>query len=775
MISLVPMVVLLTIMVVFLIAPKIAPELIVLSGLGLLTLFGELTPNEAFSGFGSSTVVTIVSTFFVATALRHTGISEAVGKAIVKIATGRRIFVIAAMMLVTTMFSSVMNNVVAVAISLPIAAVVAERTKIPNSQLMMPLSFAALLGGMTTLIGTPPNMVASELLVSHGYHAYAFHDFSLVGIPLAMVGIIVVSLLANKLIPERLGGSFGGHRADLSSVYQLSDRLFRLRVPASSSLVSKTLAAAKFGAFLGAEVVAIKRLDKTHSVPTAETKLHAGDELIVEGRLNELQSMFLLQRLKIEAASNELLSGVNHRIGSAVIRVRPGLLKHGHSLRAIAFQSQFELMVCGIRRGDITLVRELSAEKLRTDDILLVIGAERALNALTTWDDIEVLEHHPQVSQQIFCGLFTCTVPESSPLANLAVCDTKLGEFAGILIAGIVRKNSLLMPLKASEKILAGDILLLSGDGEQLAGLAQLGELEIVSKNESVDFDSLQFPLMEVVLSPRSSLIGRTLGQVDFRARYDFHVLGVWRDGRPIRAHLAKLKLEFGDALLLQGPRRRISQFAKDSDFLLLSPLGRSQALHRRAPLVFIALALLVILPATGLLQSHVAAFISALIVVIGGAVSMEEGYREVDWRVVFLVAAIMPLSNVVANSGLSAAISPTLQQIEALFGVYGTLSIFALLASIVSQIIDASFAVVLLGPLAIETAKRMHIDPQIFVLVTALASSVAFLAPISHRAHLLVMGPGGYRPRDFAPLGAILSLVLLFLIVVLVPLIFAL
>ena len=303
--------------------------------------------------------------------------------------------------------------------------------------------------------------------------------------------------------------------------------------------------------------------------------------------------------------------------------------------------------------------------------------------------------------------------------------------------------------------------------------MAQLGELEVVSQGEPVDFDSLQFPLMEVVLSPRSSLIGNTLEQIDFRARYDFHVLGVWRDGRPIRAHLSRLRLAFGDALLLQGPRRRISQFARDSDFLILSPLGRSQALHRRAPLVFIALALLVVLPATGLMQAHVAAFISALLVVIGGAVSMEEGYRDVDWRVVFLVAAILPLSGVVASSGMSSAIAPTLMQLEAHFGAWGMLGLFAVLACIVSQVLEGALAVILVGPLALDAAKRMHAAPETFMLVIALSASIAFLSPLSHRAHLLVMGPGGYRPRDFFAIGAVISIVLLTLVVLLTPIFF--
>ena len=767
------MMVLFAIMAMFVFAPKVAPELVVLVGLAIVTLAGELTPVEAFSGFGSSTIITIVSTFFVATALRHTGISDRLGAMIVSIAGHRRVVVIATLMLVCATFSSVMNNVVAVAITLPIAAVVAELTKIPNSQLMLPLSFAALLGGMTTLIGTPPNMVASELLVSQGYHALAFHDLSLVGVPLALAGIFIVSIVAAKLIPERLGGSFGGHRADLSSVYQLSERLFRLRVPAHSSLVGKTLAAARFGALLGAEVVAIKRADRTHAVPMAETKLHAGDELIVEGRIHELQSMFLLQRLAIESAQRVLLDCCDKRIGSAVIRVRPGLLKHGHTLRALAFQSNFELLVCGIRRADITLVRDLSAEKLRVDDILLVVGAERALNKLISWDDIEVLELHEQLSDQIFSALYSCSVPPGSPIEGMAVSETKLGEFAGILIVGILRGSKLLMPLKPQEKIECADTLLLLGDGEQLKALAQLGELEIVSRNESVDFDSLQFPLMEVVLSPRSSLIGRTLEQIDFRARYDFHVLGVWRDGRPIRAHISKLTLQLGDALLLQGPRQRIAQFARDSDFLLLSPLGRSQALHRRAPLVFLALALLVILPATGVLQAHVAAFVSALIVLVGGAVSMDEGYREVDWRVVFLIAAILPLSNVVASSGVVQTISPGLAQLEVFFGVWGSLALFSILACAISQLVEASFAVVLLGPLAIEAAKRMHVAPKTFVIATALSASVAFLVPISHRAHLLVMGPGGYRPRDFFAIGMVVTILLLVLIVCLTPIFF--
>jgi di/tricarboxylate transporter len=247
----------------------------------------------------------------------------------------------------------------------------------------------------------------------------------------------------------------------------------------------------------------------------------------------------------------------------------------------------------------------------------------------------------------------------------------------------------------------------------------------------------------------------------------------VWRQGELLHEQLANHRLAFGDALLLHGPVARIRQMARGQDFLVLST-GASEA--RRAhkwPWALGAVALLIGLALAGWQPPHVAAFLAGTLVVLGGAITMEEAYRAIEWRVVFFVAAILPISAAMESTGASALLAQGAHAALGGVGPQTTVAVFAVLASILSQLFEGPPAVVMLAPAVFAVAQGLNVDARPLMMSVALGASAAYMAPFSHKANLLVMGVGGYRAADYLRAGLPLTLLHLALIVLLVPLLF--
>jgi di/tricarboxylate transporter len=221
---------------------------------------GFLTPAAAFVGFSSPAVITMLSVFIFGAALLETGVADIIGGRIHKIVGSSEVRVIVVLMLVAGTLSAFMNNIAATAVLMPAVASIAQRAKLAPSRLFMPLAFGAILGGTTTLVGTPPNILAAQMLSERGLEPFSLFDFTPIGLALLGVGTLFMATIGRKLLPvHEHRGLTDTETGDLTQVYQLQERLFSIRIPADSPLDGLTLSATRLGNTLGFKVLAILR------------------------------------------------------------------------------------------------------------------------------------------------------------------------------------------------------------------------------------------------------------------------------------------------------------------------------------------------------------------------------------------------------------------------------------------------------------------------------------------------------------------------------------
>jgi di/tricarboxylate transporter len=351
--------------------------------------------------------------------------------------------------------------------------------------------------------------------------------------------------------------------------------------------------------------------------------------------------------------------------------------------------------------------------------------------------------------------------------------ESRLGNAFGLTVVGIARGDELLAMPDPATPIRAGDLLLLHGSAEDLEVLEGLQELDIERQGPAqlARLESQQVGVAEVLLSPRTALAGKTLGELRFHDRYGLNVLAVWREGKPRRSGLRDLPLRFGDALLVYGHRRKLQALARDPDFLVLDPSAAEAPRLEKAPIAAGLMIAVLAAALLGWLPVSIAAVTGAALMVLFRCLSMDEAYRAIDWRVVFLIAGLIPLGTALAASGAAELAATALTGTLADAGPRGVVAVLFLLTVLAVQVIPPAALVVLMAPIALSTAAALGLSPHLLLMTVALACSASFASPLSHPAQLLVMGPGGYRFADYVKLGLPLTLLTMAVVVGVLPL----
>ena len=761
----------LAVMVTLFLTEKIPVDLTAFLGLVVLIFSGFVKSDEAFTGFASSAVITMLSIFIVSASLLHTGIADMVGARIHAWVGSREVPLIVTIMLVSGVLSAFMNNIAAAAVLLPAVASLARRAGLSPSRLLMPLSFGAILGGTTTLVGTPPNILVGALLEAQGMESFELFDFAPLGIMLLVLGILFMATIGRRLLPSREMTPSPSATTDLADVYHLDERIFSIRIPSDSGLDGTTLEEARLGTALGVQVVAVLRNGRKELAPRPTTVLNSGDTLLVEGRLSDLQQILKVQGTEIERARIGQLPRPTRGFGAIRVQVGDRSTFRRKSLKQLDFRGKYGAIVMAIQRGPQLLRDRLGEEILRAGDELVLIGAREALDQLGSHSGLIVLETGLTTLRQLQQHLFLIKVHPGSPLVGATLGASRIGELIGLTVGGIVREGETRPAVSPDEVIRAGDNLLVAGESDRIASLLELGDIQFDSEVDASELGSEEEALVEASLAPRCSLVGKTLGEVSFRQRYGLQVLAVWRKGAPLRSRLAGLKLTFGDALLLQGSPERMRMLAADPDFLVLSQTVQAVRRVSKAPFAVGSLLLMIGLVTADIQPIHVAAFTAAALVVLSGALTMKEAYSAIEWRVIFLVAAILPVGIAMERTGAAPWLADTVVSTAGPLGPYMVLAMLVVLSSLLSQGLDGAPTVVLLTPVVLRAAAGLGLSPYPMMMGVGLAASAAFMTPFSHKANLLVMGAGGYRAVDYLKVGTPLTIVFLILLVLIVPL----
>jgi di/tricarboxylate transporter len=363
-------------------------------------------------------------------------------------------------------------------------------------------------------------------------------------------------------------------------------------------------------------------------------------------------------------------------------------------------------------------------------------------------------------------------LPEDSTLVGKSLTDSRLGDAFGFGVLSIIRDGkSQLMPAP-DERLQAGDTLLIRGTREDLRTVDGLQTLRIDTEPipQFSDIETAEVGLEEAVLSPHTTLVGKNLREIHFRAKYGLSVLAIWREGRAFRANLGEMALHFGDALLLYGSRERIQLLGSDPDFLVLTEGAQEAPRINKAWLAVLIMAIVLTPVIFGLVPIAIMVVVGVALMVLTGCLTMDEAYRAIEWKAVFLIAGMIPLGIAMQKTGAASFVATWMVN---LLGVYGPTAVMAglyILTSLTSQVMPNPAAAVLLAPIALNTANDLGISPYTLMMTVAIAASAAFLSPVGHPANLLVMGPGGYRFSDYIKLGLPLTLVILVVVILVMP-----
>lgn len=582
--------------IILFLSERFSVDLVALLVLAALGLSQVLTPQEVFSGFSDTAVITILAIFVLAHGLEVTGVAERMGDLLVRTAGKSETRLIITLMAAAAFMSLFMNNIAAASILLPSASTIARKTNARLSHLLMPLAFGTLLGGTATLFATT-NIIVSGILKSNGYRGFGILDFAPVGLPLIIVGILYMALWGRRLLPEESrmekASTLRPLESDLLHLYRLGERLFRVRIPAGSALIEKSLAESTLREKYGLNVVGVELSSGTLLAPEPDFIIHQGDILLLEGQLEEF--------------------------------------------------------------------RKLDAEPY-----------------------LEILPMRPYTEE---------------------------------------------------------------------------------------DLESASIAIVEAVLSPRSQLIGRTLRESRFREKFGMTVLAIWNGEQIILTQLTDLRLEFGDALLLQGPRKKLPLLRQDPNLIVLSQDDdKLPTVSNKGWLAITIFALTIFAAALGRFSVREVMLTGALAMVIANIVTMENAYRAIDWRIIFLVAGLLPLGMAMTKTGATAIFATALTSVLGPFGPLALLLGLLTLTVLLSQAMKGGIVSAVIAPIAIQAAQQLGVDPRAMAMGVALATSLAFVTPLGHPVNILVMGPGGYSFKDFFKVGLPLTIISFIVILLVLP-----
>jgi di/tricarboxylate transporter len=755
-------------------------DLVALLVLGSLAALQLVTPVEALSGFSNAAVVTVWAMFIISGGLSKTGVANILGRQVMRMAGSGEMRLVAVIMLTAAVMSAFMNNVGVAAMMLPVVLGIARSTGHAPSRLLMPLAYGSLLGGLTTLIGTPPNILVSDALREYGLTPFRLFDFTPIGGAIMIVGIAFVTLFGRHLLPNRdpVRESAGRGR-DFHGDYNLGERLFVLRLQPNTPLGGMTLAQSRLGSALRINVLAIIRHGQPHLSPRPEVVLQPGDGLLVQGDLAYLSELRDQQHFVIDEDNLPLEQVMAQEIGLVEARLDPDSAYVGQTLYQSHWRSDLGVNVLAIRRADDVRHTNLQDTSLEVRDILLLQGRRDQLDELADSPDFETVE---PIAEEDLARVYhlnerflTLHVPADSMWVGKSLVESRIGDAFGFTVLGIVRNGSTHLMPEPDERLEAGDTLMVKGAPEMLATLAVwrgLQELEIENEVPAswAELESPEVGLAEVVLSPETTLEGKTLRQLNFREKYGLTVLAIWRRGTAHRTELRDMALRFGDAILVYGPRQKLRVLGREPDFLVLTGGEQEPPRAEKAPIA-VGIMIAILLPVFfGLLPISIAAVIGATLMVLSRCLTMEEAYRFIEWPAVFLIAGMMPLGIAMEQTGAAVFLADGVISVVGGMGPRAVLAGIYILTSLATQIIPTAALVVLMTPIAINTAADLGLSPLPLMMTMAMAASASLSSPISHPANVLVMGPGGYRFVDYLKLGLPLTFIILVLVVLLVP-----
>ena len=548
-------------------------DLVAMMALLTSVIAGVVPWSQAFSGFAHPAVITVAAVLIISRCFLESDLIEFIFRHISKSNRSVNSQALSLTGLVA-LLSGFMNNVGALALLMPVSIRISRSGGSSPSLYLMTLAFGSLLGGLITLIGTPPNIIISTFRADNLGQPFTMFDFTPVGLGVAFVGLVFISLIGWRLTPIRQG------QASREEEFEVENYYTEVRIPKGSTVLGKSI--------------------------------------------------------------NELLSAAG--------------------------------------------------------------------------SDIEPL--------------------------------------------GLWRENQCLPGPNGSEVLLPDDILIIRTNVDDLDKFLKSAKRELVGSKEIGAIQSDKIGLTEVVVMNNSLLAGRSASSISMRGHYGVNLIAVaGRDSKSLK-RLSRIIFHPGDVLLLQGSADSLPGIAELLGCLPLAErdLKLGQAKNMIMPLVVFALAIVV--SALGLLSVEVAFIGAATVMVLMGILSLQEAYESIDWSIIVLLGAMIPVSQALESSGGAELLAGNLLQVFGQFPAAVILTVLLVWTMVLTNVVNNAAAAVLMAPIAYDTALVIGASPDPFLMTIAIGASCAFLTPIGHQSNTLVMGPGGYKFGDYWHMGLPLSII---------------
>jgi len=571
----------------------------VAAGALLACVFTGLVPYaDAFAGFAHPAVITVACVLVMSHGLMTSGAVDALTRRVLPAKAGPTlsIFMLTAL---AALLSAFMNNVGALALLIPVAMQISARLNLPPGKVLMPLAFGSILGGTTTLIGTPPNLIVSGLRAEAGFGSFGMFDFTPVGFSMTALGVVFIGLVGWRLVPGRTQTDVEGFD---TGIY-LTEAL----VPEGSKAAGMKLREIETALEeADAQIIGLVRNDVRVSAPNSGRYVHAGDILIIEAE----------------------------------------------------------------------------AEKLAT-----------ALSSL-----------------------------------------------------GLVLEEA---QHKAEKQ-----------DKEETGDAAETEEKEKEKKEKAPPSDEIV--LVELAILPSSGLLERTPTDIQLRNRFGINLLAVSSQGRRSRARLRTYRFKAGDVLMMRGAPEAIAEFASVASCVPLAERALYIPDKRKAITASLIMGLAVAVVAFGLLPAALAFTAGVLASMVLRTVPPREVYEAIDWPVIVLLGALIPVAAVMQSTGMADLIARFLLESVAQGNPVFALALILAVTMTLSDLMNNAATAAVMFPIALGTASQLGANPDTFMMAVAVGASCAFLTPIGHQNNTLILGPGGFRFGDYWRLGLPLEILIM-------------
>ncbi|RUO35553.1 SLC13 family permease [Aliidiomarina shirensis] len=618
-------------------------DIVALGALLACVAFGLVPAAEAFAGFGHPAVITVACVLVLSASLQSTGAIDVVAHKLTP-TSGGALTTIASLTGLATVLSAFMNNVGAMALLMPIAIQLAAKLSIPAGRVLMPVAFGSILGGMTTLIGTPPNLIVSGYRAESLGSGYQMFDFAPVGIIVAILGVIFIALGGWRLVPKR-------ERTDAEG-FDTGKYLTEVRVSDDGK----------------ANGMLLRDLD-----------------------------------LKLQDSDAEIVGMVRDKIK----------VVHPYGYQRLS-------------KGDLLIIK---AEPETLSQALNVLGLRLVDNVKPPEaDSDEDTEEQEEAEEKGAEG-----EAETTELSDIKTV-TKTGESRTAWV---------------DRKVTAYGNYTLRG------GVTSRADADAVPRAS----DDSEVVLVEMVVMPDSAMIGSTAAELRLRSRLGLNLLAISHEGNQKINRLRQTPIQSGSVLLMQGGAEGLAQFASLYKCVPLAERTVRVPSKRRAMYASGIMIGAVALAASGIASAAVAFAAGMFAVMALRVIPLRQVYENIDWSVVVLLAALIPIALAMEQTGAADSVVDLMLYYVADGSPAVVLGLLLIITTLLSSVMNNAATAAVMCPVAISIANQLNVNPDAFLMAIAVGASCAFLTPIAHQNNTLILSPGGFKFGDYWQMGLPLTL----------------